>query len=266
MTKLKGKAKDRLRKKQKNKSKNDFFIRKKNLLSEIRKFNDPILEVECEEASVEDKGLIKETFRKMMSVLNATENGVGLAAPQIGITKRLAIIKPDSKSRDITCMINPEVVKDSGEMKYGREGCLSYPDTYGLVERYTSVTVSYLDKDWKQQEKEYKSGDILGIVVQHELEHLDGGNCQIHDWWENPDIMEKIVQGKMNPPELAPNRVVESEDLKKEKALKVTKEALERNDFVDAPNEETTEAIDEAIKGELESFNTVEELFEDLQK
>jgi len=217
MPKQRGKVRDRARKKEKNKSKNDFFLRRKNLLVQIRKFNDPILEAECDEVISDDKVLVEETFKKMIQILTMTKNGVGLAASQIGVTKKLAIIRPDSKSHKITCMINPEIIAESDKMKYGKEGCLSYPDTYAFVERYTSVTVRYLDEEWKEHEVKYDEGDILGIIIQHELEHLDAGHCQIHDWWENPEMMEKILRKKLAPEGKSSNEVVESEDLKKEK-------------------------------------------------
>ena len=217
MTKLKGKAKARYSKKQKNKNKNDFFIRRKRLLAEILKYDNPILEVKCETVLPEEKDKVVDIFKKMKQVLNVTENGVGLAASQIGITKRIIIIKSDSKSKEITCMINPEIISNSDEMKYGKEGCLSYPDTYAFIERYTSITVKYLDEDFKEHEIEYKEGNILGIIVQHEMEHLEEGHCQVHDWWENPEIMEKIVQNKLQPPKEESYDVVESEDLQKEK-------------------------------------------------
>lgn len=218
MSKPKGKARAKANKKLKNKQKNSFFLRRKNLIAKIRKYDDPILEKECEECLRVPKQTTDAIFKEMVSVLNATENGVGLAAPQIGITRRMAIIKPDSDSRDITFMINPEIVESSEEMKFGREGCLSYPNTYALIERYTWVRVKYLDENWGQQEKIYKEGDILGIVIQHELEHLESGFCQVHDWWENPEVMENMVKARMaSPKEQGPYEVEESEDLKREK-------------------------------------------------
>jgi len=216
MTRLKGKAKAKANKKQKNKFKNDFFVRRKNFLAEILKYDNPILEVECEVVLLEEKDKVVDIFKKMKQVLNATKNGVGLAASQIGITKRMIVIKPDSDSKNITCMINPEIISNSDEMKYGKEGCLSYPNTYAFIERYTSITIKYLDEEFKEHEKEYKEGDILGIVVQHELEHLEKGHCQIYDWWENPKYMEAKLQEKLNPPKEEKYEVVESGDKKKE--------------------------------------------------
>ena len=256
MTKLKGKAKARYSKKQKNKNKNDFFIRRKRLLAEILKYDNPILEVKCETVLPEEKDKVVDIFKKMKQVLNVTENGVGLAASQIGITKRIIIIKSDSKSKEITCMINPEIISNSDEMKYGKEGCLSYPDTYAFIERYTSITVKYLDEDFKEHEIEYKEGNILGIIVQHEMEHLEEGHCQVHDWWENPKYMEEILQEKLNPSKEEKYDVVESEDLKKEKEETIKKE----------PNKETKKAIEELEAGEGIHCENVDDFFEKMKE
>ena len=108
MTKLKGKARVKDNKKRRNKRKNDFFMRRKSLINEIIKYDDPMLSAECE--VVPEGQDVKDTFKKMKHVLNATDNGVGLAASQIGVSKRMVIIKPDSGSNKITYMINPEIV------------------------------------------------------------------------------------------------------------------------------------------------------------
>lgn len=212
MTKLKGKARAKASKKKKNKQKNDYFLRKKYLISEIRKYDDEVLAVECEVVS--NKEDIKRTIGKMMSVLNATENGVGLAASQIGVLKKIVIIKLDSDSKDITVMINPEIISKSEEMKFGKEGCLSYPGIYGFVERYTWVEVKYLDMERKEQTKKYKESDILGIVVQHEISHLLNGHCQIYDWWKDPEGKQKELTDRF--------ALEEAEKLEAEKAEETT--------------------------------------------
>ena len=237
MAKLKGKAKDKARKKQKNKDTNSYFLRKKSLIGEIRKYDDPILAEECEVITKDDAVDIKSTFKKMKQVLNATKNGVGLAASQIGITKNMIIIRPDSDSNKITCMINPEIESTSREMKFGVEMCLSYPSVQAMVERFTSVEISYYDQDWKKHTVEYKEGNILSIVVQHEISHLTFGHCEVYDWWKDPEGMQKKLEERFEPKEKTSNsEVVESEDFKREKeerAVEVTKKALEKNEFVE---------------------------------
>lgn len=226
MTRLKGKARVKASKKKRNKQKNDFFLRRKHILEEIRKYDDPRLAAKCE--VVPEGQDVKDIFKKMKQVLNATENGVGLAASQIGIVKNMIIVKSDPKSRDITCMINPEIESTSRDMKFGREMCLSYPQTVGMIERFTSVEVSYCDADWNKHTVEYKEGNILGIVFQHEMEHLEEGHCQIYEWWKDPEGKKKELEERFKPKEEdTDSEVVESEDLKKEKE-KITEEIISK--------------------------------------
>ena len=222
MSAPKGKARAKANKKKKNKQKNDFFLRKKRLLGEILKYDDPILSVECE--VVPEGEDVKDIFKKMEQVLNATENGVGLAASQIGITKKMAIIKSDSSSKDITYMINPQIESTSKDKKFGKEGCLSYPKTYAFVERFETVEVSYFDQDWKKHTVEYEEGNILGIVIQHELEHLEG-HCQVYEWWKDPEGKKAELEERFKKEEKEEDpkestggyEVVESEDMRRER-------------------------------------------------
>jgi peptide deformylase len=112
--------------------------------------------------------------------------GVGLAAPQIGITQRIAVIwippeveeRPDGSTVEVApeesyVLINPAIVKFGGGEEIGQEGCLSLPGWYGDVPRHTWVTVEYTDLDGKRQRLR-KAGGLLGRALQHELDHLDG--------------------------------------------------------------------------------------------
>jgi peptide deformylase len=222
MSRLKGKARVRNNKKKKNKSKNDYFLRRKGLLSKIKKYDDVALKVKCLEVKLNDD--VKDSISKMKRVLGVTENGVGLAASQVGIATRIILIRKDVKDRDMTVMINPEIISHSEEMKFGREGCLSFPSTFAYVERYTSIKVKYLDEEMKEQEREYKEGDILGIIVQHEIEHLDG-KCALYDWWKNPEEKQKELEERFKKQEEVQEvqesssgyEIEESEDRKREK-------------------------------------------------
>jgi peptide deformylase len=113
-------------------------------------------------------------------------NGVGLAAPQVGITQRLAVIHipaPTEEQPDGTLvevgpeqnyvLINPEIVKVGGPELIGSEGCLSLPGWYGDVPRQAWVTVDYTDLNGKQQRIRRASG-LLSRALQHEIDHLDG--------------------------------------------------------------------------------------------
>ena len=100
--------------------------------------------------------------------------GVGLAAPQIGVSKRLFIIDvatDDDEPSDLRVFINPEIVATEGETTFN-EGCLSFPGAREDVDRAERVTVRALDKDGKPFELE--ADGLLAIAIQHENDHLDG--------------------------------------------------------------------------------------------
>lgn len=106
-------------------------------------------------------------------------NGVGIAAPQIYESKRIFIIasKPSARYPDAPDMapkavINPEIVAHSDEVEKGWEGCLSVPGVRGLVPRYTSISVKYMEQNGDIKEEEMNG--FLARIFQHELDHLDG--------------------------------------------------------------------------------------------
>jgi peptide deformylase len=107
----------------------------------------------------------------LLETLYNTEDGIGLAATQVGSSASVVVIDI-SENRDAPLvLINPDIV--SGEEKAkGQEGCLSVPGYYADVERYTKVTVNALDRDGK--EISITSDDFLAIVMQHEIDHLNG--------------------------------------------------------------------------------------------
>lgn len=105
--------------------------------------------------------------------------GVGIAAPQVGILKQLVIIAsrptpryPHAPEMLPTPMLNPKLVEHSDETEKGWEGCLSVPGIRGLVPRYRSVTVDYLDRNGQPQRQILH--DFLARIFQHECDHLQG--------------------------------------------------------------------------------------------
>ncbi len=100
--------------------------------------------------------------------------GIGLAAPQVGVLKRVIVLdieREDTKTGPLF-MANPEIVEASDEDVSYEEGCLSVPDHYSDVVRPAKVTVRYLDRDGKTQEM--TCDGLLATCVQHEIDHLDG--------------------------------------------------------------------------------------------
>lgn len=99
--------------------------------------------------------------------------GVGLAAPQVNISKRLIVVDVSHvyEGREPFALINPVIVEKSGKTTF-EEGCLSLPDFRESIERAKTIKVKYLDENGKEQMIE--DSDFLAIVIQHELDHLDG--------------------------------------------------------------------------------------------
>jgi len=177
MGRLKGKAKAKKRKFKQKQKQFSYENYKKDLLSKIKKFEDPILNESCE--LVDEKENIKDICKLMKKVLGVCENGVGLAANQVGYSKRIISIQPD-RYGSIDIMINPEILETGEEKELLIEGCLSYPNFFENVERYKEIKIRYLDEEFKEKEGKFK--DFEARIIQHEIEHLDG-KCFIGKAW-----------------------------------------------------------------------------------
>ena len=99
------------------------------------------------------------------------EDGVGLAAPQIGISKRILIASPTMKEGEEYVLVNPEIYESSGAQK-GPEGCLSFPGISAEVIRAKTIRFRYQDRFGKPQDIEAK--DFFARIIQHEMDHLEG--------------------------------------------------------------------------------------------
>ena len=113
---------------------------------------------------------IKEIAADMLETMYL-ENGVGLAATQVNIHKRIAVIDTSESRDQPMVLINPEIIEQSGEEE-SEEGCLSVPETNAKVKRCEFVTVQYLDLDGNRQVLE--ADGLLAVCIQHELDHLKG--------------------------------------------------------------------------------------------
>ncbi len=109
-------------------------------------------------------------IRKMIQTMHA-EGGVGIAALQVGVLKRILIANPEAQPGEEIVLINPVVTKASGE-QVGPEGCLSLPGISGNVRRAKKIEYTYLNIEGKLEEA--LAADFLARVIQHELDHLDG--------------------------------------------------------------------------------------------
>ena len=133
----------------------------------IREMGDPILEKKCKEVK-EMTPRIKELIEDMLDTMYEA-NGVGLAASQVGILKRIVVI--DVTGEDPYIMINPEIIETSGE-QCGPEGCLSVPGKSGVVTRPNYVKAKALDINMHPYEVEGE--ELLARAICHECDHLEG--------------------------------------------------------------------------------------------
>jgi peptide deformylase len=134
---------------------------------EIRYFPDPVLRRKARRVPSVDRG-IQEFIDDMLETLHHAY-GVGLAAPQVGVSLRIVVIQLPEKEPIV--LINPEVVKRSGEREI-EERCLSIPGYRGIVKRSISVTVKARDRQGKGIR--LKGDELLGQALEHELDHLNG--------------------------------------------------------------------------------------------
>ena len=134
---------------------------------EVREVGDPILNKTCKEVrEVTERTL--ELIDDMFETMYET-NGVGLAAPQVGILKRIVVI--DTTGEDPILMINPRIIETSGEQT-GYEGCLSVPGKSGMVTRPNYVKVVAYDEN--MEEFTIEGTELMARAICHELDHLDG--------------------------------------------------------------------------------------------
>ena len=140
-------------------------------LLKIRHYPDPVLKKVAAPVTEFDDSL-RQLAHDMAETMYAAP-GVGLAAPQVGISKRLTVIDCSSRDEDaqLLIMVNPEILSGEGE-SCEEEGCLSVPEYYARVERSATVKVRFQDLDEKTHVIEAQG--LTSIACQHEIDHLDG--------------------------------------------------------------------------------------------
>jgi len=136
-------------------------------LREIRTVPDPVLREPAKKVPLIDVSVLK-LIDDMIDTMRA-HRGAGLAAPQVGVSLRVAVIEDDE---DAIVLINPEIIKTKGE-RVIEEGCLSIPGYQGEVTRAVTVKVKARNRDGKEV-RVTASDDLLAQALQHEIDHLDG--------------------------------------------------------------------------------------------
>ncbi len=156
----------------------------------LKKISEPI-----EKVSINEKKLIKDLFETMYH-----SNGIGLAAVQVGILKRILVVDVSSKNekKKPLSFINPVIKSVSNETSIYEEGCLSIPETFIEIERPKICEVEYINLDGKKEV--LKCDGLLSTCLQHEINHLDG-KLIIDDLskLKRDLIIKKISKMKKNP-------------------------------------------------------------------
>jgi peptide deformylase len=148
--------------------------RRRLALAQIRQYPDPVLRMKAREVETFDDDLVRLVQR--MSLLMRDAFGVGLAATQIGILRRVFVfqrqLEDEEAEPETLAVVNPAIVERSEVTEVDDEGCLSLQGVHVPVERNTAVTLEGVDEHGRPVR--YELDDLSARVVQHELDHLDG--------------------------------------------------------------------------------------------
>ncbi len=178
----------------------------------ILKYGDEKLRQKCKEVSKVSKK-IKILAENMIDTMYAN-NGVGLAAPQVGENIRMFVIDVSAEDEPLNpiVFINPKIIKKSGAIK-SNEGCLSFPKAYVDVRRYKNIMVKALDLKGRPFVLEAKDGELLAKAIQHEYDHLEGILFIDH----SRNIFEAIeVLRQNNLPSIEQDKIIDEPELEEE--------------------------------------------------
>jgi peptide deformylase len=147
---------------------------------EINAEDTRILRTACPEVSVPFDGETARAIRTLREAFLERDDAVGLAAPQIGIPRRIIAFRsrgfdekdPDRREGECEILVNPRITQERGELVVGEEGCLSCPEIRVEIARFPEIKVRGYDAEGKKVGKRYL--DFAARVVQHEMDHLDG--------------------------------------------------------------------------------------------
>lgn len=139
------------------------------MILEIKKFNDKALREKAKPVEKIDekiKNLISDMIETMIK-----SNGIGLAAPQVGVSKRVVVLQTDLDNEQILSLINPKIINKKGGL-IQEEGCLSFPEIYINIKRSEEIEVEAMNM--KGKKVRFKAQGLLARIIQHEVDHIDG--------------------------------------------------------------------------------------------
>lgn len=149
---------------------------------------------------------VQELVQDLLDTMYA-KNGVGMAAPQIGVNLRVFVVDVSKNDEPLSpiVFINPKIIKKSGSC-VAQEGCISFPEAYTDVKRFSDVMVKALDRNGRPFVIEAKDGELLARAIQHEYDHLDG--ILFIDHCVNRFETDEILTKHSLPP-IEPERLIE---------------------------------------------------------
>jgi len=178
----------------------------------ITAYGDPLLRRQSDPIDpVDDE--IKQLITDMTDTMQAA-NGVGLAAPQVGVSKMLMLINwsnldEDRVEKKVTAYINPQILESGGELSSTEEGCLSLPEVWGEVKRPDYIRIKYQNQDGEEVEEDLR--DFPARVFQHEIDHLFGilfiDRMSDSDRGEIKGQLQSILDGRTKP--FDPDNIIE---------------------------------------------------------
>jgi peptide deformylase len=140
------------------------------MVREVRLLGDPVLRIHAEpvpEITEEILTLISDMLETMYAA-----DGVGLAAPQVGVNARVMVVDAREEGSTPLALVNPVIVERSEETERGEEGCLSIPGVTDIVERSSRIVVEGFERDGRG--RRFEAEGLLARILQHEVDHLDG--------------------------------------------------------------------------------------------
>lgn len=151
---------------------------------------------------------VQELVQDLLDTMYA-KNGVGMAAPQIGVNLRVFVVDVSKNDEPLNpiVFINPKIIKKSGSC-VAQEGCISFPEAYTDVKRFSDVMVKALDRNGRPFVIEAKDGELLARAIQHEYDHLDG--VLFIDHCVNRFETDEILAKHKLPP-IEPERLINDE-------------------------------------------------------
>ena len=197
-------------------------------IKKVLKYGEPSLRQPSKEVFKVSKK-VKELVHDLLDTMYA-QNGVGLAAPQIGENVRVFVIDVSSNNEPLNPMvfINPKIIKKSGAF-LSSEGCLSFPNVFADVRRYENVMIKAMDSNGKSFVLEAKDGTLLAKAIQHEFDHLDG--ILFIDHVRNRFDLETKLK-EQNLPNLEVDKLIDEPELEEKISadIETMKKAEEKED------------------------------------